>query len=137
MGASADAETGSRADASSPQAVSTEGFDPARVQELLEVILYDAQDSFGAAGCKLGRIAAYAQEAITLITGETLEELWVRRRPIRKRAREFRERLTRAIANRSPEGGDAKQGSVHEGGGARQGNRPESITNSSDGGEGK
>ena len=30
LGASADAETGSRADASSPQAVSTEGFDPAR-----------------------------------------------------------------------------------------------------------
>jgi hypothetical protein len=31
LGASADAETGSRADASSPQAVSTEGFDPARI----------------------------------------------------------------------------------------------------------
>lgn len=33
MGASADAETGSRADASSP-AVSTEGFDPARIANL-------------------------------------------------------------------------------------------------------
>ena len=40
-GASADAETGFRADASSPQAVSTEGFNPARelermVDELLD-----------------------------------------------------------------------------------------------------
>lgn len=32
LGASAEAETGSRADASSPQAVSTKGFDPARCE---------------------------------------------------------------------------------------------------------
>ena len=35
MSASANAETGSRADASSPQAVSTKGFDPARIESAL------------------------------------------------------------------------------------------------------